>query len=198
MVLVPVKAFANAKVRLAPALPPAERAHLARVMAERVLLAARPLPVTVVCDDAEVASWARRRGAAVISQPGKGLNRAVTEGVTQLGISGAERVTVVHADLPLAEDLTWPGRFGGVTLVPDRHRDGTNVASIPARCGFRFAYGPGSLDRHLHEARRLGLPVRVVEETSLSWDVDVPDDLDLPAELSAGLPAGMRGRRRGA
>jgi 2-phospho-L-lactate guanylyltransferase len=94
-------------------------------------------------------------------------------------------VIVAHADLPLATDLAWLSWFrAGVTLVPDRHRDGTNVVCVPTRVGFRFAYGPGSFDRHYAEARRLGLPVRVVTEPLLAWDVDVPADLDY-----AGAPA---------
>ena len=47
-VLVPVKAFDRAKLRLAPALDAAARARLARTMAETVLAAAGGLPVAVV------------------------------------------------------------------------------------------------------------------------------------------------------
>jgi 2-phospho-L-lactate guanylyltransferase len=177
-VLVPVKAFAEAKRRLAPALPAAERAALARSMAEKVVAAARSLPVAVVCDDTEVAVWARQLGALVIWEPEQGLNRAVEAGVIRLGDAGAERVTVAHADLPLATDLTWLGRFEGVTLVPDRRRDGTNVACVPTAAGFRFSYGPGSFVRHQQEARRLGLPLRIVDEPLLAWDVDQPADLE--------------------
>jgi 2-phospho-L-lactate guanylyltransferase len=71
----------------------------------------------------------------------------------------------------------------GIVLVPDRHEDGTNVVSIPAACGFEFAYGPGSFDRHRAEAERLGLPLTVLRPERLTWDVDVPADLDLPAHI---------------
>ena len=60
-VLVPVKAFSEAKGRLDTALNDAERAALAAAMADRVLAAAFPLPIVVVCDDNEVAAWARSR-----------------------------------------------------------------------------------------------------------------------------------------
>ena len=176
-VLVPVKAFRMAKLRLAPALDPAARAGLAREMATTVLAAAGPLPVSVVCDDTEVADWAASCGADVIWRPGHGLNGAVTDGVAELARRGAERVVVAHGDLPLAGSLAWVARFPGVTLVPDRRDDGTNVAAVPAGAGFVFAYGPGSFRRHAAEARRLGLPVRVVREPRLGWDVDVPADL---------------------
>jgi 2-phospho-L-lactate guanylyltransferase len=176
-VLVPVKAFAAAKVRLAPAMAAAERAALARSMADHVLNAAHPLPVAVVCDDDDVAAWARGRDAIVIHEPGRGLNGAVEEGVSWLAARGVKQVVVAHADLPLARDLAWVARFPGVTLVPDRRDDGTNVACVPAGAGFAFAYGPGSFARHAAEARRLGLSLRVVREPSLGWDVDVPADL---------------------
>lgn len=180
-VLVPVKAFARAKVRLAPALDPAERAALARSMAEQVLRAAAPLPTHVVCDDDEVASWAQANGAAVVWKPGRGLNGAVLEGVADLAADGFDRVIVAHADLPHAVALAWVADHDGVTLVPDRRDDGTNVIGVPAACRFRFAYGPGSFARHRAEARRLGLAERVVREPRLGWDVDQPADLEEPA-----------------
>jgi 2-phospho-L-lactate guanylyltransferase len=177
-VLIPVKDFSVAKLRLAPALPPAERAVLARVMAERVIRAAGIVPVAVVCDDTVVATWARGLGALVVWAPERGLNHAVQDGVRQLGRLGVAHVTVAHADLPLADDLTWVGDWPGITLVPDRREDGTTVIGLPAECGFVFSYGPGSFKRHLAEAERLALEVRVVRSPALSWDVDLPTDLN--------------------
>ncbi len=180
-VLLPVKAFTSAKLRLVPALTGPERAALARSMADQVLAAAGHLPVAVACDDPEVAAWARRHRALVVWAPGRGLNGAVAAGVRTLGRLGVQQVTVAHADLPLASDLTWLAGFAGVTLVPDRRLDGTNVACVPTTAGYRFSYGPGSFRRHRLEATRLGLALRVVNEPSLAWDVDVPADLDFAA-----------------
>ena len=179
-VLIPVKAFADAKVRLAAALSADERSALARTMAERVVAAAGALPVAVVCDDEGVAEWARDRNLLVITAPGQGLNRAVEFGVTQLASEDVAQVIVAHADLPMANDLAWVARFPGVTLVPDRRDDGTNVACVPTGAGFEFAYGPGSFRRHQLEAHRRGLPLRIVRRADLAWDVDQPDDLRYP------------------
>jgi 2-phospho-L-lactate guanylyltransferase len=52
------------------------------------------------------------------------------------------------------------------------------VLSVPVGVPFRFAYGPGSFRRHVAEAERLGLHVRVVRDPDLAFDVDVPDDLE--------------------
>jgi 2-phospho-L-lactate/phosphoenolpyruvate guanylyltransferase len=178
-VLVPVKGFGDAKIRLAPALPAMERAALAQAMAARVVAAANGLPVAVVCDDRGVAAWARARHALVVWEPGRGLNGAVEAGVAWLARSGVERVIVAHADLPRAAELDrLTGTVDdGVILVPDRLEDGTNVACIPAGAGFRFSYGPGSFVRHRAEAARLGLEVGVVHDDRLAYDVDLPADL---------------------
>jgi len=176
-VLVPVKAFSDAKRRLGARLPDAERIALVRRMAEHVLDSAAPLPVAVVCDDTVVADWARHRGALVVWEPGQGLNGAVEQGVAHLAGLGVRQVTVAHGDLPLAVGLGSIQPFEGVTLVPDRHHDGTNVIRLPAGSAFRFSYGPGSFARHVHECARLGLDMRVLEKPELSWDVDVPADL---------------------
>ncbi len=177
-----------AKLRLAPALAPEKRELLARAMAAAVLRAARPLPVAVVCDNVAVAEWATEHGARVVWAPGRGLDGAVSDGVKELGGAGAERVIVAHADLPLATDLGWVARFGGVTLVPDHRDDGTNVACVPATAGFPFAYGPGSFHRHGAAALRLGLALRVVREPRLGRDVDLPSDLPWAGVAVEGPP----------
>jgi 2-phospho-L-lactate/phosphoenolpyruvate guanylyltransferase len=181
VVLMPVKAFGAGKARLAPTLDPQGRAQLSLIMATRVLQAAAPLPVAVVCDDAGVAAWAVENGAMALPEPGRGLNGAVEAGVARLGALGASEVLVAHADLPMAHGLAQLAGFDGVTLVPDRRDDGTNVVCVPAHASFRFAYGPGSFARHRAEAERLGLVYRIVRQPDLAWDVDVPSDI--PAEF---------------
>jgi 2-phospho-L-lactate guanylyltransferase len=69
------------------------------------------------------------------------------------------------------------GNEGVVTLAPDRSLDGTNVAGVPTRAGFRFSYGPGSFARHRAEAERCGLAVHLVYDARLACDVDTPEDL---------------------
>ncbi len=184
-VLVPVKAFHDSKLRLAPVLAQPGRAALARELAARVILAASPFPVSVVCDDHDVAAFAESLGAAVIWTPGRGLSGAVEEGVARLADTGARVVVVAHADLPRVSSFGRIGDAGSrspsVTIVPDRRRDGTNVIAVPVGMGFRFSYGPGSFGRHLTEAVRLGLECEVVEDDDLAADVDVPSDLELLA-----------------
>ncbi len=175
--LIPVKAFGHAKRRLHLAMSAPARAELARAMADQVVVAAHPLPVAVVCDDVAVAEWARDQGALVVWEPGRGLNGAVEAGVAHLREAGVDQVTVAHADLPRATDLAEVGESAGITIVPDRHGNGTNVIALPTAAHFAFSYGPGSFARHLAEARRLGLPLRVLDRPDLAHDVDEPGDI---------------------
>ena len=189
-VVVPVKAFSVAKLRLAPVLAPQERSMLARRLATVVVAAAGRLPVLVVCDDDEVAAWAVERGAAVVWAPGRGLDGAVSDGVAVAAAQAAARAVVAHADLPLARDLTTlAGLPADVVLVPDRRSDGTNVAVVPTSAGFTFSYGTGSFTRHATEAARLGLRLSVRRDAALAWDVDVPADLDHHAVTALRAPA---------
>lgn len=180
--LIPVKDFTKAKARLAGVLAPADRARLARWMAERVVSAAGALPVFVVCDDERVADWATAMRTTVLWRPGHGLNGAATDGVAAIAAEGFATAIVVHSDLPLAHDLGVLPRDGAAVLVPDRHGDGTNAISIPAGSGFAFHYGARSFDSHVAEAATLGLPVFVHRDGGLGLDVDTPDDLRLAGE----------------
>ncbi len=177
-VVVPVKSFARAKARLAPVLDEHARAELARRMAERVLRAAGSLPVLVACDDDEVAAWARAHAAEVAWTPGTDLNGSVTAAVEILANRGVTRVTVAHADLPMARDLAPVVGTRGIVAVPDRRDDGTNVMTVPTSIAFPFAYGPGSFARHRELANKMGVEFIVVRPPDLTWDVDDPADLE--------------------
>jgi 2-phospho-L-lactate/phosphoenolpyruvate guanylyltransferase len=188
-VLLPVKAFRESKLRLAAALEADQRVRLARFMASHVVGAAHDMPVWIVCDDDDVAAWAATVSARTIWSPAKGLNAAVTDGVHALAEEGVDQVIVAHADLPLAVDLRPVAEFPGVTLVPDRREDGTNVICLPTTAGFRFHYGPSSYRRHREEAHRRGLEVRVLHDPSLSFDLDTPSDLEQLQREEVALPA---------
>jgi 2-phospho-L-lactate guanylyltransferase len=178
-VVLPVRAFALGKARLAETLDPAARAALGRRWADTVADAACGLPVVVVSSDPEVIEWAQDRDARVVADPGS-LDGAAAVGCDALRHSGCTRAVVAHADLPRARSLLPLAGDGGlpiVALVPCHRDDGTPVLALPLDVTFDFAYGPGSFRRHVSHARAQGLAVRVVRDPDLAFDVDVPDDL---------------------
>ncbi len=178
-VIIPVKTFDRAKARLADALSSVDRSLLARVSASRVVVAAAPLDTFVVCDDDTVKRWAIDHGANVMTPPQPGLNQAVSFGCSELRRRGYRTAIIAHGDLPLARELAWVGDFPGISIVTDRHGDGTNVMAVPTDIDFNFAYGPGSGHKHRMEALRQGLSVRWIRDKALSHDIDTPADLHL-------------------
>ena len=102
--MIPVKAFDLAKGRLAERLDAPARARLAEAMATRVVRAAGPLPVWVVCDDPAVARWAVRIGVHLLWRPAQGLNHAVDQARSFARmLREASDQPVVYAELPRAQ-----------------------------------------------------------------------------------------------
>ena len=180
IVLVPIRSFDDAKSRLASSLDTQARKALMRRMAETVVAAAHDLPVWVVTDDDEVANWAQALGTSSCAVGVNGLNSAMTVAAAAAADAGASRIIIAHADLPYASDLRVVTGTG-VAIAPDRHRDGSNVMSLPTNTGFTFAYGLGSFAKHRAESARLGLDFTEIDDASLAWDVDNP--ADLPSRL---------------
>jgi 2-phospho-L-lactate guanylyltransferase len=196
--LVPVKAFGDAKGRLASVLSPDDRSRLARWTASRVVAAAGEMPVFITCDDDEVAAWARSAGASVLWHPGVGLNAAMDNSVAELRDRGVAHVVIAHGDLPRAVSLATVASEDTITLVPDRRCDGTNVLAMPTDSAIGLAYGVQSFARHLSAALHTGRVVEVRHDAWLSLDIDTPDDLTHPLVrevLPAWLPTNLANRR---
>jgi 2-phospho-L-lactate/phosphoenolpyruvate guanylyltransferase len=124
------------------------------------------------------------------------LNRAL-EAARQKAIdAGAEAVLVLPADLPLAtqDDLhaliaparrhSSPARSDrgiearppAVVLAPS-HDGGTNALLLRPPGAIPFAFGPQSFDRHRDLAQAAGCALTVVRTPSLTYDLDLPEDL---------------------
>lgn len=185
--IIPIKSFEEAKERLAKELNATDRHKLAMYTATRVITAARPFSVFVVCDDSEVAQFAQRHGAIAIHQINPGLNNAVSEGLDAARVAGFSWAIIAHSDLPLAthldhllDDSMSPTSIG---LVSDQKGNGTNVLVIATGCPFEFRYGPNSFRLHCEEATRRGYELRIIDDPDLAVDIDTADDLvHLPAD----------------
>src|SRR3954465_7631312 len=103
-IVIPLRSFVHAKVRLASTLDDDARAALARAMAEQVANAGTGYPTVVVTSAPEVEIWAGDRGLAVIPDPGS-LDAAADAGRAWARSQAADRVAVMHADLPLVTSI---------------------------------------------------------------------------------------------
>jgi 2-phospho-L-lactate/phosphoenolpyruvate guanylyltransferase len=188
--LVPLKALAAAKGRLAPELGPLQRRLLAIAMFEDVIAALQAVPglgvPVVVSPDREVWRRADALGCRVVEEPpGAGdLNAALAAAAASQGDRTA--LLVVAADLPLASAAGLAlvlEAAAPVAVVPSHDGGGTNVLAWRDPASFAPSFGPSSAVRHL------AVPGAVrVDEPGLALDVDTAADLRLVAgrlELSS-------------
>lgn len=174
-IIIPIKRFDHAKARLRGA--DLDVDALARTLASGVIRHSAPRQVIVVCEERSIATFARAAGADVWWASATGLNAVIHSAYRGLG-DRFERLIVAHGDLRHPEGLGDFAPTASITLVADHRRQGTNVLALPTGLDFHFAYGPNSLDRHVGEARRLGLDCEVVVGSPWGFDVDEPQDLD--------------------
>jgi FO synthase len=185
--VVPVKRLAAAKRRLAGALGEA-RAEFAYLLACRTFdvlqSAAFIAGFIVVTPDPRVAEAARARGAAVVDDEDSSLDQACALGLAAAAMRGARLAVWLPSDLAT---LTADGLFRllrGFTRSPPSARiglvrckdgTGTNLVVLEPAARFRPSFGPGSFDRHLRGA---GRRAHELEEPTVSFDVDTPQDLE--------------------
>jgi 2-phospho-L-lactate/phosphoenolpyruvate guanylyltransferase len=181
--LVPVKALAEAKGRLAPTVGPLQRRLLAIAMFEDVIAALQAVPglaaPVVVSPDREVWRRAEAMGCRVVEEPpGAGdLNRSLASAAAA---GNGSALLVVAADLPLASaaglERVLAAAEAPVAVVPSHDGGGTNVLAWRDPGSFAPSFGPDSAARHL------ALPGAVrVDDPGLSLDVDTAADLELVA-----------------
>lgn len=107
-------------------------------------------------------------------------SRAAGQGVAALADLGYDRVAVLRVLTTAAKDLSWLHDHQGITIVADQTGGGTSAISLPAACGFTFAFGPGSLHRHADGARSLGFePHMVIDTAALSRSEEPSEVVDV-------------------
>jgi 2-phospho-L-lactate/phosphoenolpyruvate guanylyltransferase len=182
-VLIPVKARAHCKQRLAQALTPAQRLQLVRNLLDGVIAAARAAnevrQVIVVSPERDTLA----ADIAVCADAEEGLNSALHGARTMLLKLGCSELVILPADLPdvRAADidaLIHCGRTGRFALASDGAGHGTNALYLDTAGPFTFHFGLESCARHLHEARRHGLPGQLVHLPGLEFDIDTAADLE--------------------
>ena len=188
--LVPVKARAAGKQRLAAVLDEAGRIRLVRAMLAHVLEVLRGCRelggIAVLTPDPQ----ALPGGVVWLADAAGDMNGAVQAGLTALAARGARHAAVISADLPQlsaseVEALLSAGRQHAIALASDRHGRGTNALALSLPARFRPQFGAGSLARHLEQARELSLTAAQLSLPGLAFDIDEPEDLELLRQQDA-------------
>lgn len=178
LAIVPVKAFADAKTRLAPTLTEAERTALALEMLDCVLEAceqAEAITETlVVTPDPRL-----ERGDDLLVDAGTGHAAAIAAALRDP--RAREGAAVVMADCPLAlpeaiDRLVDAARPVAVVPAGD---GGMNGFAVRGAVPFEPAFGlPDAARATVERARAAGVEPTVVDDPLLAFDVDRPADLE--------------------
>jgi 2-phospho-L-lactate guanylyltransferase len=194
--IIPVKAFSEAKRRLAGITDEPERRELARGFLDHTLAAVLgvlpPERVIIVSRDAEALDLATAAGAVALRERGRGLNPALRQAAACALGAGAGAVLVVASDLPLLKpaDLVAMTGATAVAIAPNRDRGGTNALFLRPPALIDFAFGRNSFARHVALAAAAGVTPVIVDREGLSFDLDLPADLaELRAIESRAVPA---------
>lgn len=183
--ILPVKRIDRAKARLSSHFDDEQRARIAAALvADALELCVNTdfLQWWVVSDDAGVLSSAASQGLGTIDDPGEGLNAAVDAAVAVALKEGADSVTVIPSDIPLAfrgdlVDLLDTGATSDVVLVPSERDGGTNGLFMSPPDLLQPNFGPGSLQKHLHTAELASLRCALLSLPRLSLDIDTVEDV---------------------
>ena len=208
--IVPLRTLAGGKARLGGALDAEEREELVLGMLRRTLgVLADWAPVArvlVVSPDAALLAGLRGRNVTTIRQYGEGLNEGLQLARDAAVKSGAKAVLIVPADLPHldaagldglleAADAALAASGGGplVVIAPSDARQGTNALLLSPPAVIEPSFGAASFEAHVRQAAHLGASVQVVQDATLGFDLDTPEDLELlsPTELSSLMRLGQ-------
>lgn len=184
--LVPIRSLHGGKSRLASILNERQRSQLVLGLARQLLMAVEQAAVVddlvVLTSDQSLAQTLAVPGGRIQTDVPPGLNAAVDAGRRTAIAGGADRLLVVFPDLPevsAADVKAIDQSRAAVTIIPDRHHDGTNALMLQGSSvinDFDFRYGPGSCRAHQGAARSLGYVGHVLEVPAMANDLDTEDD----------------------
>jgi 2-phospho-L-lactate/phosphoenolpyruvate guanylyltransferase len=193
--VVPTKALAAAKGRLAPALTAEQRQALARAMLADVLaalLAADGLArVLVVSPDEAALALAESLGGTPLREPplprGEGvaddaLNAALDHAASVATSAGAMALLALPSDVPLvtpadvAALVTGPAPTPAVVLAPTLDGGTGALLRRPPQV-VPACFGSASLHAHLRAAGEVRVLARLLWRPNLALDIDRPEHL---------------------
>ncbi|HZW56309.1 MAG TPA: 2-phospho-L-lactate guanylyltransferase [Nitrososphaerales archaeon] len=203
--VIPVRDFANTKLRLGRFLTETQRAELTKSM---LLIALRALEGSVVDRVVVVASnpsevrdaIGELTKVAVLREHSRrgGVNNAMQTGMDYLadvlnqggknsGLPSIPRnyqVMLIPSDLPLLDSSSINQMVAlketcDMLINPSRKRDGTSLLLMERGKAIPLHYDNNSFVKHVDEARKMGLNFRITDARQFSFDIDDQEDLRL-------------------
>lgn len=178
-----MNALDEAKTRLSSILSPLERGALTLAMLEDVLDVTLTMPgwaTWVISPDEAVLEVATRRGAEPITETQPPLAAALHQAEGEAAGRGLDALAILLPDTPLVTPAGLTRALhtlGPVVVGPSLDQVGTNLLLRRPPWAVASRFGPDSYRRHLESAAEAGLPVAVVDDEGIGFDLDRPDDI---------------------
>jgi 2-phospho-L-lactate guanylyltransferase len=182
--LIPVKALATAKSRLAEHLTLCQRQTLVLDMLHHVLQVLRESEqfesIAVVSPDMRVLELAQTWSAQALIEEQHGHNPSLHAAALKEKTSTA--LLTISADLPLLSicdihSLIEQSRQHQVVLAASHEGTGTNAILVRPPLAVPYLFGPNSLQRYQQAARQRQLSTTLVHSRGLATDIDTIEDL---------------------
>ncbi|MDQ3878725.1 MAG: 2-phospho-L-lactate guanylyltransferase [Actinomycetota bacterium] len=184
--IVPVKALTRANSRLSGSFSEPDRNALARALLDDCIAMCQSADIlqwTFVSVDEAVLQLVERSGLRALREETTGLNEALSQGVADALERGAQSLTVLPVDVPLAwrgdiEDLLDTGATSDVVVVPSGRDGGTNALYMSPPDLIEPHFGSESLKAHIAIAVVRGYRCSVLSLPRVALDIDTIDDVD--------------------
>lgn len=183
--VIPVKGLTDSKTRLSTYLS-TERKAFVQALLQDVLHAVINSRVydqiIVTSPDEDVGLQTRGKRVSFLKQTGYGLNRAI-EYANRLALrEGANSLTTILADIPLAEtddfvEIFHLGHNDRSVILAPSLKSGTNVMMGRPPGIVKPSYGRWSFTKHLRQAQLQAIPVYALANSRVSFDIDTVNDL---------------------
>ena len=183
-VLIPVKRLSESKKRLSGVLGLDERRDLVIFMLSDILntiSSYTAYQTALIGVDDDIKRLAEKFDVYFLPDPGGGLNQSLRYAIRRCLRIGAERVLILPADIPLLteSDLEGISRLSedhSVIVSPSKD-GGTNALMLNPPDVMEPLFGSRSFERHVREASRRRVPLRIYRSPTILMDIDSVEDL---------------------
>ncbi len=185
-VIVPVKAFKDAKLRLREVLSPEQRARFSYLMLSDILQTLHSSDdvkgITLVSSDESVKTLADRYQTEFLPTAlDQGYSHDAMRAIASLSQRGINSAAIIPADVPQLShtDLSClkRGHDRGIILCPAVMDGGTNGLLFDLPLSMPLMFGKDSLHKFTRAALDNNIPVRTERIAGLERDIDRPEDL---------------------
>lgn len=183
--IVPVKKLSRSKLRLAKSLNPNERQDLTIKMLRHVLkIVTKSInEVLVIGSDEEIKRISTEYEVTFEKDKTSSLNGAIDQAIRKCIKNKHDAILLVAGDLPLLSNQDLKRLINSiydesVVICPSKDC-GTNTLFLRPPKAIQVHFGVNSLEKHLKEAVNRNRKFRLFWSLGFSFDVDVPEDLQL-------------------